>query len=157
MPCFLPHVQSLPPAPGNHRRQSLCGHEAHQRGIHPTLQSLPPPGRPLVPGKIQIDTDRVDRDSCLLELCRYIVLNPVRADIVEFPEFPEFPENYKWSSYLATAGLSRGPAFLHSDWILGQFAGERGEAGRRLIEFVRAGVGHGKIGRTQIPRHSRLR
>lgn len=58
----------------------------------------------------------------------------------------ELPEDYEWSSCRATAGLTRGPAFLHSDWILGQFAGERGEARRRYMEFVSAGVGYGKIG-----------
>ena len=83
---------------------------------------------------------QIDRDAYLLELCRCIFLNPVRAGMVELPE------DYGWSSYRATAGLSRGPAFLHSDWIPRRFAGERGEARRRYIEFVRAGVGCAEIG-----------
>ncbi len=37
----------------------------------------------------------VDKDSCLLELSRYIHLNPVRANIVEHPE------KYPYSSYVA--------------------------------------------------------
>src|SRR5207247_381934 len=41
----------------------------------------------------------VERESYLLELCRYLVLNPVRAGIVRQPE------RYRWSSYRATAGL----------------------------------------------------
>ncbi len=35
----------------------------------------------------------VDKESYLLELCRYIVLNPVRSGIVESPG------DYIWSSY----------------------------------------------------------
>ena len=82
----------------------------------------------------------VDRDAYLLELCRYIVLNPVRAGMIEWPE------DYTWSSCRATAGLSPEPPFLHSDWILAQLAGERGEARRRYRGFVRAGVGSREIG-----------
>ena len=59
---------------------------------------------------------------------------------------PSWPEDYAWSSCRATAGLSPEPAFFHSDWILAQLAGERGEARRRYMEFVRAGIGCWKIG-----------
>jgi len=55
------------------------------------------------------------RDSYLLELCRYVVLNPVRTHMVEDPG------QYRWSGYRATRGLSQKPAFLRVDWILGQF------------------------------------
>jgi putative transposase len=48
----------------------------------------------------------VDRDRYLLTLSRYVVTNPVRGRLVERPE--EWP----WSSYRATAGLSDAPAFL---------------------------------------------
>ena len=41
----------------------------------------------------------VDRDSYLLTLSRYVVMNPVRAGLVERPE------DWRWSSYRATAGL----------------------------------------------------
>ena len=44
----------------------------------------------------------VERESCLLELCRYVILNPVRAVVVRQPE------SYPWSSYRATAGLGFG-------------------------------------------------
>ncbi len=40
----------------------------------------------------------IQKDSHLLEVCRYVVLNPVRARMVERPEV------WKWSSYRATAG-----------------------------------------------------
>ena len=42
----------------------------------------------------------------LLELCRYVVLNPARARIVRSAA------DYPWSSYRATAGLRESPALL---------------------------------------------
>jgi REP element-mobilizing transposase RayT len=77
----------------------------------------------------------VEREGYLLELCRYVVLNPVRAHMVRSPA------HYKWSSYRATAGQGNVPAFLTTDWILAQFAARRAEAIRRYQAFVRQGVG----------------
>lgn len=51
----------------------------------------------------------VQKDEHLLELCRYIVLNPVRAGLVERPE------QWQWSSYRATAGHGEGPGWLEVD------------------------------------------
>ena len=48
----------------------------------------------------------VDKDSYMLTLSRYVVLNPVRASLVERPE------DWPWSSYRATVGLGPAPAFL---------------------------------------------
>jgi hypothetical protein len=76
----------------------------------------------------------VERESYLLELCRYVVLNPVRGDVVNEPE--DFP----WSSYRATAGLEKKTPFLTVDWILGQFSDNRHEAQRQYRQFVLAGV-----------------
>jgi REP-associated tyrosine transposase len=76
----------------------------------------------------------VDRDAYLLELCRYVVLNPVRAHVVERPE------QWKWSSYSATLGYSKGISCLTTDWILAQFGNERKEAIKRYREFVHAGI-----------------
>lgn len=77
----------------------------------------------------------VERDSYLLELCRYIVLNPVRARMVRHPE------KYLWSSYRSTAGLNAPPALLSIDWILGQFGKQKKHAGQRYQEFVLEGIG----------------
>jgi putative transposase len=77
----------------------------------------------------------VDRDSYLVELCRYVVLNPVRAGIVAQVE------HYGWSSYPATMGLAACPAWLETDWVLGQFAKTRAVARRRYAAFVAEGVG----------------
>ena len=47
-----------------------------------------------------------DQESYVYELSRYVVLNPVRAGFVRSPE------QWRWSSYAATVGLERCPAFL---------------------------------------------
>jgi REP element-mobilizing transposase RayT len=75
-----------------------------------------------------------ERDSYLLELCRYVVLNPVRAGLVSQPG------TYPWSSYRATAGLGKGASFVTVDWILGQFGGRRSEGQKRYRRFVLAGI-----------------
>jgi REP element-mobilizing transposase RayT len=77
----------------------------------------------------------VDRDSYLLELCRYVVLNPVRAKITRKPD------TYPWSSYRATAGLAATPAFLTVDWLLSQFGRQRPAAQRKYRAFVAEGIG----------------
>src|SRR5438105_1087717 len=48
----------------------------------------------------------VEADSHFVEVCRYVVLNPVRAGICDDPA------EYRWSSYHATAGTHRSPDFL---------------------------------------------
>ena len=76
----------------------------------------------------------VDRDSYLLELCRYVVLNPLRAGVVGSPG------RYKWSSYRATAGIVRSPSFLTTDWVLSEFGRIRRKAQDRYKEFVKGGI-----------------
>lgn len=76
----------------------------------------------------------VDKDNYLLELCRYIALNPVRAGMVKGPR------EWQWSSYRDTAGYGKGISCLTKDWILLQFGRERGETAIRYREFVRAGL-----------------
>lgn len=57
----------------------------------------------------------VERESYLFALSRYVMVNPVRAGLVERPE------NWPWSSYRATAGLSPTPSFLSTSLTLGLF------------------------------------
>ncbi|MCX5834447.1 MAG: transposase [Deltaproteobacteria bacterium] len=76
----------------------------------------------------------VDKDEYLLELARYMMLNPVRAGMVDFPE------GYAWSSYRATVGKIGTPELLTPDWLLAQFGEERRIAQRRFADFVRAGT-----------------
>ena len=77
----------------------------------------------------------VDKDSYLMELARYIVLNPVRAKMVKHPK------DYPWSSYRATAGNARPQEFLTRDWILSQFAKARPRAQAAYRRFVQEGMG----------------
>ncbi len=76
----------------------------------------------------------VDKENYLLELCRYIVLNPVRAKLVELPE------QWPWGSYQATAGLAAVPDFIIVDWILGMFGTNRQSAQKHYQKFVGAGL-----------------
>ena len=77
----------------------------------------------------------VEKDSYLLELARYVVLNPVRARMVK--DTAEWP----WSSYRTMIGMASPPPWLKTDWLLGQFGTDRQQAIARYVDFVRAGVG----------------
>ena len=84
----------------------------------------------------------VDKDNYLLELARYVVLNPVRAGLVQDAG------DWLWSSYgamLAPAWLP-GPEWLATDKMLDFFAQEqqpldREKAQQRYINYVREGIG----------------
>lgn len=76
----------------------------------------------------------VEKESYLLELCRYVVLNPVRV------KGGTKTAAWKWSSYRATAGLASVPEFLSTDWLLEQFGKNRRVAQNRYREFVRDGI-----------------
>ena len=71
----------------------------------------------------------VDKDSYGLELCRYLVLNPVRARMVKRPE------HWHWSSYCATAGRAVPPKWLNVNWILDQLGSrKRASAYERFVQ-----------------------
>jgi REP element-mobilizing transposase RayT len=77
----------------------------------------------------------VEKEAHLLELCRYVVLNPVRAKLVPHPR------QWAWSSYRVTVGESEAPAWLTTDWILEQFGQRLGAAQERYRNFVAEGRG----------------
>jgi REP element-mobilizing transposase RayT len=77
----------------------------------------------------------VQKDSHLLEACRYVVLNPVRAERVQKPE------EWIWSSYGATTGRTKPHPCLVTDWVLSQFGCERKTAEADYRRFVRDGIG----------------
>ena len=79
----------------------------------------------------------VEKENYLLELCRYVVLNPVRANMVQKPE------EWQWSSYEATAGLKTIPDYLTVGWILGLFSRNKKESQKRYRRFVREGIQQG--------------
>jgi len=76
----------------------------------------------------------VDKDNYLLELCRYVVLNPSRAHM------SERPDDWPWSSYKATAGLKIVPEYLTTDWILSFFSKNKTEAQNHYRKFIREGI-----------------
>src|SRR5215470_16053823 len=80
----------------------------------------------------------VEKQTHLMELHRYIVLNPVRARLAERPS------EWRWSSYRATVGSEKAPAWLETDWTLGQFGGRRSSAREAFQRFVSAGKVAGK-------------
>ncbi len=75
----------------------------------------------------------VEREPHLLELVRYVVLNPVRAGLVARAG------DWPWSNYRSTAGLRPPPSWLETEWTIAQFGG--GDAAKIAYrEFVAAGV-----------------
>ncbi|MDT8385239.1 MAG: transposase [Gammaproteobacteria bacterium] len=76
----------------------------------------------------------VDSDAYLLELARYVVLNPVRAGMVKKPD------RWPWSSYRASMGQERAPTWLAEDGLLALFAKRRSLAQQRYAQFVAEGI-----------------
>jgi putative transposase len=74
----------------------------------------------------------VEREGHLLELARYVVLNPVRAEMVSDPSA------YRWSSLRATLGQTAIPRWLTVGSLLDHFGSPQ-----RYRAFVREGVGLG--------------
>lgn len=75
----------------------------------------------------------VQDEPYLLSVCRYIVLNPVRANLVARAE------DWPWSSYSATLGMAPAPAFLDCALVL-QLLGDEHRAAERYRAFVEANV-----------------
>jgi REP element-mobilizing transposase RayT len=72
----------------------------------------------------------IEGERHLLEACRYVVLNPVRAGICERPEA------WRWSSYRACAGFEFSPRFLADADFLTLFSRDADRARRAYRAFV---------------------
>lgn len=81
----------------------------------------------------------VQKDAHLLELARYIVLNPVRAQMVSTAKA------WRWSSYRASAGYDARAACLTTKWILAGFGETKEVAQQSYRAFVKAGKGQPSI------------
>lgn len=79
----------------------------------------------------------VDKDAYLLEVGRYILLNPVRAGMVDTPN------EYEWSSWHNTVGHNEAPDWLAIDQTLLSFSHNRAVAKQKYQQFVLEGVGKG--------------
>lgn len=76
----------------------------------------------------------VDKDPYLIELSRYIVLNPVRAKIVDSPD------EWLWSSWHNMVGRKPSPNWLATDALLNYFSHNRAQAISAYIDFVGDGI-----------------
>jgi putative transposase len=75
----------------------------------------------------------VQKEAYLLELARYIVLNPVRARMVRRAS------DWPWSSFRDTAGARQAPGWLHTDWLLAAFGRRLSSARKKYRQFVADG------------------
>jgi putative transposase len=76
----------------------------------------------------------VEKENYLLELSRYISLNPIRANLVEDPK------DWPWSSYRQTIGVARKIPCLSASWILSQFGADTKSARISYQDFVLSGI-----------------
>lgn len=77
-----------------------------------------------------------DRDAYLLELVRYIHLNPARL------KHPEEVATYRWSSHPTYLGR-KGPVAVDTDLILGQLGNGPAQASKAYRKFIEDGQGLG--------------
>ena len=84
--------------------------------------------------KNRFHAEPIESDAHLLESCRYVVGNPVRAGLCAQPE------DWRWSSHGACAGLCPAPAFLAVDELLGLFGTERERSRTAYCAFVADGL-----------------
>ena len=76
----------------------------------------------------------VEKENYLLQLSRYIHLNPVREGIARAPE------EYFWSSYRYYAGQKK-PDWLKVEWLLSEYGKTYRVAQRKYVDFVEAAIG----------------
>ncbi|UTF59661.1 hypothetical protein [Gilvimarinus sp. DA14] len=76
----------------------------------------------------------MEKGAYLLELARYVVLNPVRARMVA--QVSDWP----WTSYNATVGQARAAEFLQVHWLLSNFGRRKSSAIAKYKKFVAEGV-----------------
>lgn len=76
----------------------------------------------------------VQKERYLLELARYIVLNPVRARMVRSAK------DWPWSSYHRTAGgINTNDYWITTEWLLSAFSQQLGDAQKHYRAFVDQG------------------
>jgi hypothetical protein len=76
----------------------------------------------------------IEKEKYLLDLCRYVVLNPLRARLAVKPG------DWKWSSYRATAGETGIPSCLFPDRVLSAFSSKWRDAQKGYKKFVLDGI-----------------
>jgi hypothetical protein len=76
----------------------------------------------------------VEKDAYLLELSRYVHLNPVKAGKVDRPEA------YKWSSYSGYVWKKKQVPWVEYSWVLSQFGLENAKCRQNYRDFVNKGL-----------------
>ena len=76
----------------------------------------------------------VDHEAHLLELIRYVHLNPVRAEVVTSPD------ESLWSSHRILAGLQKAPVWFDPTFVWSQFAPRKRQAIEEYRRFVDEGI-----------------
>jgi putative transposase len=75
-------------------------------------------------------SEHVEDDPHLLEILRYLALNPVRAGLALTPA------RWRWGSFAAVMGWTRAPSFLDVRWSLRLFSNDVSAAKRQFSKFV---------------------
>jgi REP element-mobilizing transposase RayT len=78
--------------------------------------------------------ERIEGAAHLLELCRYIVLNPVRAHLCGHPTA------WPWSSFIETSGRASRTGICKTEWLLAQFSPNAERARELYAAFVADGI-----------------
>lgn len=77
----------------------------------------------------------IEKETYLAELCRYIVLNPVRVKKVDKAG------QWKWSSYNFTAKNTKSTEnFVDTTWLLSNFDNKKKKARKKYRKFVETGI-----------------
>lgn len=76
----------------------------------------------------------VDKDTYLVQLSRYVHLNPAKARMVSKPE------EHMWSSYPGYIRKGKGAEWVEYSWILSKFGEDNKSAARAYRAFVEAGL-----------------
>ena len=76
----------------------------------------------------------IEKEGYLLEVLRYIVLNPVKAGLCKDPA------SYEWSSYLDVVGKRKPFDFLDTDCVLSFFSNPDREPVSEYEGFIRSGL-----------------
>ena len=137
LPCLLPDEQSLPSNHRNSRRKPVERNETAERLYTQAFNKRHGRVGHVFQGRFKAIL--VQKDSHFLEVCRYVVLNPVRAKTIGHPR------QWKWSSYPATAGVAKVSGCIKVDEILSHFGQRRAVAQEKYCEFIQAGIGSPSI------------
>lgn len=79
----------------------------------------------------------VDKDNYLVELSRYVHLNPVRAFMVKRPE------EYKWSSYPGYIGRGKEDSWVEYSWVLSKFGPNLKRSREKYRIYIEEGLKKG--------------